>query len=133
MCCPNPGLAGRLRQLHAKVAQPLFEDRVAAEGWRLLPQYDFDPATGLWHHREGPAEPRLSLHDISYGADGMEWPRRRTTGGVEHLADYLDQAREILAAAEAPTGEVPDLEVGPDFEHLRWFPLPGEREDPART
>ncbi|MCB2224120.1 MAG: aminotransferase class V-fold PLP-dependent enzyme [Actinobacteria bacterium] len=103
---------------------------VAAEGWRLLPQYDFDPVTGLWHHRDGPAEPRLSLFDIRYGPDGMQWPRERTTGGVEHLADYLQQAREIFAAAEPATGELPDLDVGPDFEHLRWFPLPQERLTP---
>jgi hypothetical protein len=102
---------------------------VAAEGWRLLPQYDFDPATGLWHHRDGPAEPRLSLFDISYGPEGMEYPRHRTTGGVEHLDEYLEQARAILTAAEAPSGEIPRLDVGPDFEHLRWFPLPGEREE----
>lgn len=104
---------------------------VAADGWRLLSQYDFDPATGLWHHRGRPADPRLSLFDIRYGPGGMDYPKRRTTGGVEHLADYLEEARKILAAAAPPDGEIPRLDVGPDFEHLRWFPLPGEREDPA--
>jgi selenocysteine lyase/cysteine desulfurase len=104
---------------------------VAADGWRLLSQYDFDPATGLWHHRGGPADPRLSLFDISYGPGGMDYPKRRTTGGVEHLADYLDEARRILAAAPPPDGAIPRLDVGPDFEHLRWFPLPGERDETA--
>jgi len=102
---------------------------VADEGWRLLSQYDFDPATGLWHHDGGPAEPRLSLFDITYGPDGMEHPKQRTTGGVEHLTEYLVEARAVLAAAAPPDGRLPHLDVGPDFEHLRWFPLPGEKDE----
>ena len=101
---------------------------VASDGWRLLSQYDFDPATGLWHHERGPTEPRSSLFDISYGPDGMKYPMRRTTGGVEHLADYLEDARAVFASAAPPDGDMPLLAVGPDFEHLRWFPLPGEQE-----
>ena len=34
---------------------------VAAEGWKLLPDYRFDPASGLWIHRRGPVEPPLRL------------------------------------------------------------------------
>ena len=30
---------------------------VARDGWRLLQDYRFDPATGLWRHHLGPAEP----------------------------------------------------------------------------
>src|SRR2546421_6914966 len=41
-------------------------DLAAAEGWRLLPDYRFDPLTGLWTHRGGAPEPPLSLRDISY-------------------------------------------------------------------
>ena len=102
---------------------------VADEGWRLLSEYDFDAPTGLWHHHRGPSDPRLSLFDITYDGGAMGYPKQRTTGGVEHLAEYLEEARAILAAAEPPSGLTPELEVGPDFEHLRWFPLPGERED----
>ena len=29
---------------------------IANEGWRLLPSYRFDPATGLWEHRDGRGE-----------------------------------------------------------------------------
>ena len=28
-------------------------DLVARDGWRLLPHYRFDPATGLWRHARG--------------------------------------------------------------------------------
>jgi selenocysteine lyase/cysteine desulfurase len=100
---------------------------VADEGWRLLPEYGFDPVSALWRHRRGPAEPRLSLFDISYGPDGMSHPERRVTGGVEHLDDYLEQARRILAEAAPPEPDGAPADTGPDFEHLRWFPLPQER------
>ena len=48
-------------------------DLVAREGWRLLPDYAFNPETGLWRHRAGHPEPPLSLHDISLRrrADGL--------------------------------------------------------------
>jgi len=103
---------------------------VADEGWKLLPEYEFDPITALWRHCRGAAEPRLSLLDIGYGPGGMNYPDHRTTGGVERLADYLLEAREAFAAAEPPDTTIPVLDTGPDFEHLRWFPLPG---DPAIT
>src|SRR5450759_3034611 len=32
-------------------------DLVASDGWRLLPQYRFDPVSGLWGHRGGAVEP----------------------------------------------------------------------------
>jgi selenocysteine lyase/cysteine desulfurase len=99
---------------------------VANEGWRLLPGYEFDPVTALWRHHRGPAEPRLSLFDIGYDPEGMSYPDQRTTGGVERLADYLSEASETLSNAEPPDGTIPLLDAGPDFEHLRWFPLPGE-------
>jgi len=40
---------------------------------------------------------------------------------------YLEDARRILAAAPDPAAAPPArVEFGPDFEHLRWFPLPHE-------
>ena len=31
---------------------------IAADGYRLLPDYRFDPHTGLWRHAAGPPRPR---------------------------------------------------------------------------
>ena len=42
---------------------------VAQDGWKLLPDYRFDLATGLWHHRQGPVEPPLRLDQVGYGKD----------------------------------------------------------------
>jgi len=99
---------------------------VATDGWRLLPQYGFDPASGLWRHRFGPIEPPLSLFDVGFGPDGIEYPEHRSTACVDALSGYLSRAREIVRGEPASPGEPPELDVGEDFEHLRWFPLPHE-------
>jgi selenocysteine lyase/cysteine desulfurase len=106
---------------------------VAADGWRLLPHYTFDPGTGLWRHRAGLAEPPLSLADISYADGRLRYASHRRREPESRLAAYLDEARSILAeaAARASSGgsaddDVRDLGLTEDFEHLRWFPLPHE-------
>jgi Aminotransferase class-V len=49
---------------------------IAADGYRLLPEYRFDPHTGLWRHRNGPPHPQISLHEVTFGPDGtMIYPR----------------------------------------------------------
>ena len=42
------------------------------------------------------------------------------------LPGYLIEAGRLFATAPAPDGEVEPLELGSDFEHLRWFWLPQE-------
>jgi len=98
-------------------------DLVAAEGWRLLPDYRFDPATGLWKHRKEPPEPPLSLRDISYEDGGMPSSAHRHQQPESALAGHLEDARRILAAPRRSPEPVP---LTPDFEHLRWFWLPHE-------
>jgi len=99
-------------------------DLTATHGHRLLPDYRFDPHTGLWRHRDGPPEPPLRLRDLHYAPGGaLRTPARRPRVGEDSLAGYLDQARGLLAARpdhihDGPTG------LAEDFEALRWFPLP---------
>ena len=51
---------------------------IAAGGYRLLPQYRFDPHTGLWRHASGPPRPQITLADVTYDHDGtMTYPRQR--------------------------------------------------------
>ena len=97
---------------------------IAAEGYRLLPDYRFDPHTGLWRHAGGPPRPQITLADVSYSADGeIDYPRHRSRLGEEVFPGYLREARALLAALP---GDVQDGPTGlsPDFEALRWFPLP---------
>ncbi len=97
----------------------------ATDGWRLLPQYRFEPATGLWLHRDGLVEPPLSLADIRYQDGRMRYTSHRHREPESALGSYLDEARR-LCADPPPTGPTAPLEVGPDFEALRWFLLPDE-------
>jgi hypothetical protein len=97
---------------------------VAREGWRMLGDYTFDPASGLWHHRTGPVEPPLRLADVTYAEDGtMTWPRHTTTAPVSVLREHLDEGRKIMAAASPPDWSDP-AHLGADFDGLRWFALP---------
>src|SRR3546814_12051624 len=51
-------------------------DLLAAQGARLLPDYRFNPHTGLWSHRDGAVEPPLRLTDVEFRADGtVHYPR----------------------------------------------------------
>jgi selenocysteine lyase/cysteine desulfurase len=100
---------------------------VAEQGWKLLPDYRFDAASGLWRHRDGPIAPPLSLHDLRYGADGdLRYPRHPQRAPESALAGHLADARELLAARVADTVWEPPAGVGVDFESLRWFELPAE-------
>lgn len=97
---------------------------IAADGYRLLPSYRFDPCTGLWWHRSGTPEPILRLSGVRFSPDGeMTWPRRRAQAGEDAFPGYLHQARALLASLDP---HVPDGPTGlpPDFEALRWFSLP---------
>jgi hypothetical protein len=98
---------------------------VAKDGWRLLGDYRFEPATGLWRHRRGPAEPPLRLGQVTYDAQGrMHYPRHHDRAPESELHRYLEEARTLLDAATPASGEpVADL-VSADFEQLRWFDLP---------
>ena len=102
---------------------------VADEGWKLLPQYRFEAATGLWRHRGGVVEPPLSLKDIRYVDGVMTYPEHRRHAPESRLADHLAEARAIFASPPpAPAADGPPEADGidADFETLRWFWLPGE-------
>jgi selenocysteine lyase/cysteine desulfurase len=98
---------------------------VAEQGWKLLPDYRFDPITGLWRHRDGPVEPPLSLFDLSYDATGeLRYPRHLLRAPESALAGYLEEARELLAERSVEGDWPPPGGVSEDFESLRWFELP---------
>jgi selenocysteine lyase/cysteine desulfurase len=115
------------------ISETVFEflldavDFVATEGWRLVPDYRFDPATGLWRHAAGTAEAPLSLHDVGYGEGSMRYTAHRHQADDSALAGYLDEARRIAAGPRPHEPRPLDgALVGPDFEDLRWFWLPHE-------
>jgi len=109
---------------------------IARDGWRLLPDYRFEPQTGLWRHRDHRLTPTVSLADLRYDGGLPSYPGEHPTAPASALAGYLDEARRILAAAadQPQVAGEPGLSrlPGADEERLRWFPLPGEVvADPA--
>jgi selenocysteine lyase/cysteine desulfurase len=115
------------------ISEPVFQYVVQAvaliadEGWKLLPDYTFDPTTGLWRHRNGPVEPPMRLHQLSYDEQGrLTHPHTRATASEDALADYLESAGRLFAArnVDGQLGEGGDVGLSADFEALRWFDLP---------
>ncbi len=104
-------------------------DLVARHGWLLLPDYRFNPTTGLWRHKGGVVEPPLRLSQLRFDAQGkLRWPSRHERAPESALVDYLDEARELFTKlAEQPpagSGTGSTRRVSAGFEELRWFDLP---------
>ncbi|HEX2156060.1 MAG TPA: aminotransferase class V-fold PLP-dependent enzyme, partial [Actinomycetes bacterium] len=96
---------------------------VADQGWKLLGDYRFDPARGLWRHRRGPVEPPLRLGDLRYDDQGrLRFSAAHATASDAALPGYLEQARRLLAAGspsgdgDGDAGGLPGLSA--DFEAL---------------
>jgi selenocysteine lyase/cysteine desulfurase len=115
------------------IDEPTFQyivdavELIADEGVHVLSSYRFEPDTGLWHHQRSAPGPAMSLHDISYVSGAMHFENRRRTEELD-LPARLDDARALFRSArEQPHATPIDSPVTTaDFEHLRWFPYPGD-------
>ncbi len=102
-------------------------DLIANEGWKLLPWYRFDAASGLWRHVDGVPEPPMSLDSLRFDTDGVHAETHRHHERETALEGYLDEAHALFAdVPEPPALEPPMGPTGDAFERLRWFWLPGE-------
>ena len=101
---------------------------VAEHGWKLLPDYRFELASGLWRHRSGPVEPPLRLSQVGYDADGLlTFPRQDDVAPASARQDALAYARALFAAPPRPARHpAPPVTLDASVEHLRWFELPAE-------
>src|SRR5690606_26130954 len=99
---------------------------VANEGWKLLPHYRFEPATGLWHHLGGRPDPAMRLSDLRYRSGKLEYRSRHATEPEWVLEGYLKEARDVVARAAAEASEANAPSLSEDFESLRWFVLSSE-------
>jgi selenocysteine lyase/cysteine desulfurase len=91
---------------------------LAEHAWKLLPLYHFDPASGLWRHRDACPPPTLANAPVA-----------RVTRESEHaLTKRLEDARAIIRAVESSPPRVTDSDrlLSPQFERIRWFPLARE-------
>ena len=84
---------------------------VARDGWRLLGDYRFDPATGLWRHRDGAVEPPLRLGAITYDETGMCAPTSRPHAATESAPGPApaSTASGSCARPPSPRPHSPDL------------------------
>jgi selenocysteine lyase/cysteine desulfurase len=117
------------------ISEPVFSfivdavDLVAEQGWRLLPFYGFDPASGLWRHLGPAVEPAFSLDSIRYERGAMAWRHEPVAShSDDDLAGYLADAATLFdrLAADPPPPATDRTETSAEFEYLRWFPLPDE-------
>ncbi len=90
-------------------------DLIATHGWRLLPDYGFNPHTGVWRHKNANTAGMPSLTQISYAADQPRAPAPQHT-----LAEQLLLGEQILQQANACPCEHPAMAKG----DLRWFLTP---------
>ncbi|GAA6524508.1 aminotransferase class V-fold PLP-dependent enzyme [Intrasporangium sp. DVR] len=95
---------------------------IARDGWRLLGDYDFDPATGRWTHKRGPVEPPLRLDQVRFDGGRMTYPHHEGRAPESALQGYLAEAARIMREVTPPCSESASVSV--DFDHLRWFDLP---------
>lgn len=104
-------------------------DFIASEGWRFLPDYAFDPVTGVWRHRDAVPAAAAGLAAVSYVDGRLTWAADRRTEPESAFAGYLLEARRLAAARDGRgAGGVDPREMAPDWESLRWFPLPGDAD-----
>lgn len=107
---------------------------VGNEGWKLLPEYRFDPCSSLWTHARGRVRPPLSLQGLRYAGGEMEFASLRVSEPEAALAGYLEEAREVFARAGKDEAEaIADPTLPETVASLRWFPLPGEAQRRLRS
>jgi selenocysteine lyase/cysteine desulfurase len=97
---------------------------VADHGWKLVPEYRFDLASGMWRHKAGPVEPPLRLSQLRYVDGVLTYPHHDDRAPESDLDGYLDEALALMTSLPDPGDDVVGSRVSVDFEHLRWFELP---------
>jgi len=104
-------------------------DLVATHGWRLLGDYRFDAATGLWRHRKRAVSAGPDLGDLRFDGGVPRLPARPEQLGLDALPGQLAEARRILAEAAAPalapagggSGGPGEMCPAGEAEGLTWF------------
>ncbi|XP_078346786.1 putative cysteine desulfurase isoform X2 [Oculina patagonica] len=112
-------------------------DMVATHGWKLLPQYRFDPHTGAWENRYfngNKASPPFSLHDVTYDEIGVVMKNTNVPRDYDvKLDEIAKSASRILKEAvelnkEINTSDDKKVEFKDDKNQLIWFLQPQEAQ-----
>ncbi|MFV0307582.1 MAG: aminotransferase class V-fold PLP-dependent enzyme [Desertimonas sp.] len=109
---------------------------IADDGWKLITDYRFDPATGCWTHRRAPCEPAADLGALVLGdhppGECDHWWAEDPLAD-QTLAQYLEDADRLLWSLPDDQRPMTPATVSPTFDALRWFDLPAAclRSQPA--
>jgi selenocysteine lyase/cysteine desulfurase/tRNA(Ile)-lysidine synthase TilS/MesJ len=117
-------------------------DFIAREGWKLLPQYSFQPETNEWMHLSNKSLPnRKWLGEISYTSGKMFYPKqpllsangkRRTTDDLsEQFEEAVKSVKDVVSELERDPNAKAELSQSHELmreeaEELRWFVYPDE-------
>lgn len=108
---------------------------VAQDGWKLLPQYMFNPETGEWRHRTHQVfSDRKWLGSIDYRSGHFSHKKFDEASGLPlNRQECLNRAKEIFlqASKAAQRSLLADQELVFDAEasKVRWFLLPNEAQE----
>ena len=98
---------------------------VAEHGWRLLPFYHFDQASGVWRYQDKKIPLSSNLNDIHKVAMAAELPQDNNRYSVNDLTDFLAAGeQELLRTDRDDTNTQYAISVSEKAEKLRWFVLP---------
>ncbi|MEP0203918.1 MAG: aminotransferase class V-fold PLP-dependent enzyme [Halioglobus sp.] len=100
-------------------------ETIAEHGWRLLPLYQYDEASGVWRYQSAQAPSQVSLLDCLAGNPDAAMV---STLADSEYPDIADAAKTELLLTRS-IGTVKDPKLGADAEALRWFVLPSEVRD----
>ncbi|KAK3595795.1 hypothetical protein CHS0354_025432 [Potamilus streckersoni] len=116
-------------------------DMVATHGWKLLPQYTFNPYTGIWRNKGWLKEDENSYHslrDISYDNSGVLVAHRKPPRQASDISfqDTMKKAESILKAdgknidiRESSASRTLNDAIPRDKRRLRWFMTPQDAID----
>nr|CAB3260581.1 uncharacterized protein LOC100175538 [Phallusia mammillata] len=106
---------------------------VACHGWRLLPQYMFNPETGEWRHTKHKVfADRKWLGHIRFTAEGIKLSQEvKHQDAPPSYNDVLQFAKKIFQQPlKGYESKLPNhsMMFSNNVSHLRWFLLPSEAQ-----
>ncbi|MFT6103075.1 MAG: selenocysteine lyase/cysteine desulfurase [Candidatus Endobugula sp.] len=98
---------------------------VAEHGWRLLPFYHFDQASGVWRYQDKKIPLSSDLNDIHKVTMGEMLVQDSARYSAKDLAGFLAKGeQELLRMDRCETKLQYSISLSEKAEKLRWFVLP---------
>lgn len=107
---------------------------VSTEGWKLLPQYNFNPETGEWKHFTNLVfKERQWLQNISYQSGKFSYVEKDMCSEAPNSKECITIAEKILSEASkmSQRRQIADDTIifNEESAKLRWFLLPSEAKE----